>query len=198
MSATVVSTHRPLLIRLVPAALGLLLVAAIAAGASLVLADANLRADIERAVASPLGLLALFAFSALSSATLLLPVPGMALTVLAATVVDPLTVGILAGAGQATGELTGYLAGMSGNALVGQRLSGSRLAGWMRRYGTPTIFFLALVPNPLFDVAGMLAGSLRMPVLPYLTAAGAGKIIRNTVLAFATVHAGLLIGGVPS
>src|SRR5690606_10324236 len=96
----------------------------------------------------------------------------------------------------AVGELTGYAAGASGTAMTGERLTRSRLASWMRRFGMPTIFVLALVPNPVFDVAGVLAGALRMPLARYLAAAASGKILRNTLLAFATVQGGLLLAGV--
>jgi membrane protein YqaA with SNARE-associated domain len=176
----------------------MLLVVAIAMGSSLILADPGRRATVEALVGSPVGLITLFLFSALSSATLVLPVPGMALTVMAATVADPLLVGIFAGAGQAVGELTGYAAGASGTAMLGERLSRSRMADWMRRYGVATIFVLATVPNPVFDIAGVLAGGLRMPIVRYLAAAASGKILRNTLLAFATVHGRLLLAGSPS
>ncbi len=120
----------------------------------------------------------------MSSATLLLPVPGVALTVVAATVADPLTVGIVAGIGQTIGELTGYLAGMSGGALTGERLASSRMGRWMRRRGGPTLFVLGLIPNPAFDVAGILAGAMRLPVTTFLVATGSGKVLRNILVAW--------------
>jgi len=43
---------------------------------------------------------------------------------------------------------------------------------------------LGVIPNPLFDVAGIIAGALRMPVGVYLVAAGAGKIIKNIAVAY--------------
>jgi membrane protein DedA with SNARE-associated domain len=68
----------------------------------------------------------------------------------------------------------------------------------MRRYGVPTIFVLAVIPNPVFDAAGILAGTLRMPIVHYLGAAGAGKILRSTLIALATVHGGLVLPGLAS
>ncbi|MBW3631598.1 MAG: VTT domain-containing protein [Chloroflexi bacterium] len=198
MSATAIPAQAPTRTRIASAAGGMLIVIVIAVGSSLILADPGRRAAVEALVGSPIGLITLFVFSALSSATLVLPVPGMALTVMAAAVADPLLVGIFAGAGQAVGELTGYAAGTSGAALAGERLSRSRMADWMRRYGVATIFLLAIVPNPVFDIAGVLAGALRMPLVRYLAAAASGKILRNTLLAFATVHGGLLLAGLPS
>ncbi|MDQ3600532.1 MAG: hypothetical protein M3408_04645, partial [Actinomycetota bacterium] len=73
---------------------------------SWIAADPVRVAEVRRLIGTPEGLLALFLINALSSATLILPLPGLALTPLAATVADPLLVGIIAGSGQTVGELT--------------------------------------------------------------------------------------------
>lgn len=154
-------------------------------GTFVLLFDAERRAQVEELIASPIGLVVLFFLSLISNATLILPVPGLALTALAATVANPLAVGIAAGTGQALGEMTGYLAGYSGQELIDNSPRYERLAIWMRRYGALTLFFLGLIPNPLFDVAGIIAGALRMPWWLFLFAAGAGKLIKNIALAYA-------------
>ncbi|HEY4690021.1 MAG TPA: VTT domain-containing protein [Anaerolineae bacterium] len=164
--------------------LTLLIIAGAFAGTLYVLGDPSRRTQVEHLIQSPSGLLALFVISAISNATLILPVPGLALTALAATVADPLVVGVVAGAGQTLGEMTGYLAGYSGQSLVEKNPRYARLVGWMRRFGPITIFVLALIPNPLFDVAGIIAGALRMPVWLYALSAGAGKIIKNVGVAY--------------
>jgi membrane protein YqaA with SNARE-associated domain len=174
--------------RLVKPVLGLVLVAAIAVAAVCTLGDADRRQALELMLQSPMGLVGLFALSVLSSATLLLPVPGVALTILAATVADPIVVGIVAGLGQTVGELTGYMAGASGGAILGNRIASSRMASWMRRRGALTLFLLGLIPNPAFDVAGMLAGALRLPVMTFVAAAGCGKVVRNVVIAWAAAR----------
>jgi uncharacterized membrane protein YdjX (TVP38/TMEM64 family) len=45
------------------------------------------------------------------------------------------------------------------------------------------IFLLALVPNPAFDVGGMIAGALKMPVWQFVLAAWAGKGLRLVIFA---------------
>ncbi len=150
-----------------------------------ILFDEQRRAQVEALLASPIGLVVLFFLALLSNATLILPVPGLALTILAATVANPLAVGIVAGSGQALGEMTGYLAGYSGQELVDNVPRYGRMVDWMRRYGALTIFVLALIPNPIFDLAGVVAGALRMPWWLYLLSAGAGKIIKNVAIAYA-------------
>jgi membrane protein YqaA with SNARE-associated domain len=191
-TAAVHETPRPSS-ALLRAGTGMAAVILIAGAAMVLLADEGRRRDMELILQSPIGLIGLFVFSALSSATLLLPVPGIALTVIAAPLAPPLLVGVIAGLGQTIGELTGYFAGASGGTLVGQRLTASWMARWMRRRGMLALFFLALVPNPVFDVAGMIAGMARMPLAQYLLAAGAGKVMRNTLLAWTLVSAGALL-----
>ena len=180
----------------IPAALALVAAAGLAVASALVLGDPPGRGELERALESPYGLAGLFALSALTTAALIFPVPGMTLTIVAATIAPPVVIGLVAGAGQATGELTGYLAGRGGGELVKARLSSSRLARWMSRYGAPSVFVLALIPNPAFDVAGVLAGALRMSVLAFLLAAAAGKVLRNVVIALLVSHGhDLLVSG---
>lgn len=154
------------------------------AGTILLLGDETRRRQLETLIRSPSGLLILFTISALSNATLILPVPGLALTALAASVASPLLVGVVAGAGQTVGELTGYLAGYSGQELVHHNPRYERLVHWMRRFGAIVIFVLAITPNPLFDVAGIIAGALRMPLWKYLAAAGLGKVLKNVAVAY--------------
>jgi uncharacterized membrane protein YdjX (TVP38/TMEM64 family) len=142
---------------------------------------------LDRIGRSPWALPALFAVSVISSATLFLPVPGLAITTLVGSLLNPVTVGIVAGIGQTLGEMTGYLAGYSGQGLVNRSKTYDRVEGWMKRnefMGELVVFVLALIPNPLFDAAGMAAGALRFPLWKYLTAAGLGKVIKNIVFAY--------------
>lgn len=148
---------------------------------------------VEGLVRSPIGLIVLFGLAALSTATLILPAPGLALTAIAATAGDPLVVGVVAGLGQAVGELTGYAAGWSGRSFLPNNQAVIRLSGWLRRRGMLVIFVLALVPNPVFDVAGIAAGVLRMPVLRYLAAAASGKVIKNVIVAGGAATLGELL-----
>ncbi len=176
---------------------GILVVMAFAVGTWMA-ADPVRVAEVRRLIGTPEGLLALLLINVLSSATLILPLPGLALTPLAATVADPLLVGIIAGSGQTVGELTGYLAGYSGRKALGMDARTQRMTNWMRRWGAALLFVLALIPNPFFDVAGIIAGATRMPLRLYLLAAGAGKILKNVALAYGvTLGLGWLLGSSP-
>jgi len=64
----------------------------------------------------------------------------------------------------------------------------------MRKYGPLTVFLLALVPNPVFDIAGLTAGILKMPVLKYLFWCLLGKIGKMLIFAYA---GGWLLAKIP-
>jgi uncharacterized membrane protein YdjX (TVP38/TMEM64 family) len=126
-----------------------------------------------------------FLVTLLSSATVALPVPGLALVFAAGASFNPLLVGLAAGIGAGIGEITGYLVGYGGRGAVENRPNYGRIRRWMERYGAWVIFAMALVPNPVFDVAGITAGVMRIPVWIFLLAASAGNVVKATVVALA-------------
>lgn len=127
----------------------------------------------------------IFLFSILANATILVPVPGVVFTSAMGAIFNPLLVSLAAGAGAALGELSGYLAGFSGQAVVENSERYERVVGWMRKYGDITILVLAFIPNPLFDLAGVVAGILRMPVWKFLIFCVIGKILKMMIFAYA-------------
>jgi len=131
------------------------------------------------------GYAAVFLVGLVSNATLILPVPGLAVSSVLGSVFNPWIVGLVGGLGQALGELTGYMAGYSGQTWVDDHPRYQQLVAWMQQYGIFTVFLLALLPNPLFDVAGMIAGVLRLPIWQFLLSAAAGKVIKNIAFAVA-------------
>jgi membrane protein YqaA with SNARE-associated domain len=127
---------------------------------------------------------AVFLVSLVTNAAFLLPAPGIALVFAAGGVLDPVAVGIIAGLGAALGELTGYLVGLSGQTVFEDRPLYWRIEKWMRKSGTLAIFILAAIPNPIFDVGGLIAGVLRMPVWRFILGAWLGKSLRFVMLAY--------------
>jgi membrane protein YqaA with SNARE-associated domain len=117
-----------------------------------------------------LGYLGVFLISVLGNATVILPVPSLAITFGSGTFLTPLLVGLVAGVGEPLGELTGYMAGYGGSAIIEDRKRFDQLKDWMERRGFLTLFVLAAIPNPLFDLAGITAGMLHFPVTKFLLA----------------------------
>lgn len=126
----------------------------------------------------------IFIFSLLSNATILIPLPGVLFTSAMRAVFNPFWVAIAAGTGAAFGELSGYMAGFSGQALVENSQRYQKVLGWMKKYGDITILALAFIPNPLFDLAGVIAGVLKMPVWKFLLFCILGKILKMLLFAY--------------
>jgi uncharacterized membrane protein YdjX (TVP38/TMEM64 family) len=143
----------------------------------------SIRNEIERFQAA--GYPGIFLLSILANATVFLPAPGIALTFTFGSIFNPLGVAVAAGAGAALGELTGYLAGFSGQGIVDDVKMYARLEGWTERFGGWAILILAFIPNPFFDLAGAAAGALGMSVLRFLFWAFLGKTLKMVLFAYA-------------
>jgi membrane protein DedA with SNARE-associated domain len=140
--------------------------------------------DSFRHLAS-LGYIGIFLLSILANATIILPAPGVAFVFGMGAVFNPFFVALAAGAGAAIGELSGYLAGYSGQTIIQRTRYEQQLEGWMRRYGGRTIMIFAFIPNPLFDIAGMVAGMLKMPIWKFLLFCWIGKTLKMLLFAYA-------------
>lgn len=130
------------------------------------------------------GYLGVFLISLLGNATVILPVPSLAVVFAGGGVLNPILVGLVAGVGEPLGELTGYLAGYGGSVVVRERGLYERVNGYMQRRGFLTLFVLSAIPNPLFDIAGITAGMLKYPVGKFLIACWLGKTLKALVIAF--------------
>ena len=126
----------------------------------------------------------IFLIALLSNATVLLPAPGIAIVFTMGAVFNPLAVGIVAGAGGALGEMSGYLAGFSGQAVIERADIYQQLVNWMQRNGNLTILILAALPNPFFDLTGIAAGALKMPIPRFLLWAWVGISLKMLLFAY--------------
>ena len=131
------------------------------------------------------GYLSSFLISLIGSATVILPAPGLALILALGAHLNPLLLGVVAGIGSGLGELSGYLAGKAGRNLINREgRFNTFLHNMTTRFTSPALFILAILPLPIFDFAGILAGALRMPVLRFLAVVISGKIIKHALAAY--------------
>jgi uncharacterized membrane protein YdjX (TVP38/TMEM64 family) len=131
------------------------------------------------------GYFGVFISTLAGSATIILPVPSLAIVYVAGSVWNPILVGLAAGLGDAVGEATGYLTGYAGQGLVENQGLYRRFENWMLRNGFLTILILSAVPNPFFDLAGIAAGASRFPGRWFFLAAWLGKSVKDLVFAIA-------------
>ena len=130
------------------------------------------------------GYIGVFIISMLTSSSIVVPVPGWILIATMGAILNPILVGIISGIGGTLGEITGYLFGYGGRLAIEHVGIYSRMVGWMRRWGSLTIFVLALIPNPLFDIAGAIAGLLRFPLWKFFLVGAAGRIPKHILFAY--------------
>ena len=137
-----------------------------------------------------------FIATALSSATILIPAPGIAFTLTAAAVWDPTFVAIAAGTGDALGEMTAYWIGYVGERIVDydHLPAYGKASSWTDRYGVWAIFGIALVPIVPYDLIGMAAGALKIKWWKFFLGTWAGKLPRAFLAAYLGYQIPFLLG----
>jgi uncharacterized membrane protein YdjX (TVP38/TMEM64 family) len=131
-----------------------------------------------------LGYFGVFIINLIGSATIILPVPALVTTIAAGAFLNPLLAGIFSAAGSTIGELTGYYTGVGGGELVKKDKNVKKVEKWMDKYGLWVVFVLAVIPNPIFDLAGIVSGASGIPLRKYLIAVFSGKLIKFIILAY--------------
>jgi uncharacterized membrane protein YdjX (TVP38/TMEM64 family) len=130
----------------------------------------------------------IFLVMLMANATVIIPAPGVAVVFAMGSIFNPLGVAIAAGTGGAIGELTGYLAGFSGQAIVENTQTYNRISPWVQKYGAWAILVLAAIPNPFFDLAGIAAGVAKIPVWKFLLFCWIGQLIKMAMFAYAGAY----------
>ncbi len=127
-----------------------------------------------------------FVVSLLSSATIFIPAPGIAVVLAAATQWDPFWVAMAAGTGDALGEVTAYWVGYVGEKIIidEHMAAYQKMVGWTQRYGAWAVFSIALVPVLPFDLVGLVSGGLKVPLWKFIAATWCGKVPRVFVLVY--------------
>jgi membrane protein DedA with SNARE-associated domain len=126
----------------------------------------------------------IFLIALLANATVFVPAPGVAVVFAMGGIFHPLAVALAAGTGGALGELSGFLAGFSGQAVIERTHLYARIGPWVDKYGGWAILVFAAIPNPFFDLAGIAAGVSRMPVVRFLFFCWIGQLIKMSIFAF--------------
>lgn len=160
--------------------ISLLIIIAVMVFSSAIFFTGGLLGDVEA-----YGYLGVFLISVFASAVLIVPIPALAVVFVMGAILNPLLVGLMVGLAEPIGELTAYMAGYSGRVAMENRGFYARLVKWMKRRGSLVLFFFSAIPNPLFDLAGAAAGSLRYPLWKFLLVLFLGKTVKGMLIAFA-------------
>ncbi len=141
------------------------------------------------------GYLGAFIISILGGATIIIPVPMLAVVFALGGAMEQswqvALVGVSAALGELIGALTIYMTGHGAGRVIIESRHGKiqrayeRLLSLMERRGPLTLFIVASVVNPFFYPAALAAGALRFGLKKYIFIVLTGKIIKCMTVVYA-------------
>jgi len=138
------------------------------------------------------GYVGAFGISILGGATIVIPVPMLAVVFALGKVMEHTwLVGISAALGELVGALTIYMTGHGAGRAISSSKHGriqsayERMLRLMERRGPLTLFIVASVVNPFFYPAALAAGALRFGLKKYILIVLAGKLIKCMTVVYA-------------
>jgi membrane protein YqaA with SNARE-associated domain len=144
-------------------------------------------ADWMRTFAVQYGYLGVFLISLVGAMSIFVPIPYTIVIFILGGLpgFDPLFIAVAAGIGSAIGEFSGYLLGIGGRKVIGDRYKKKMdfITKLFKKYGPIAIFVFALTPLPddlLFIPLGVMRYSLLRAFIPALL----GKFFSNLIIAY--------------
>lgn len=133
------------------------------------------------------GLLGLFVINFVSSAGFFVSGPAFLTIITGGNLYPPILVAVVAAFGACLGDMIGFLFGHSGRKLLKKQLDKHLIIRFLEkhfhRHGALITFILAVIPNPLFDAIGVLAGVVNYPPVRFFAIMFVGRFIRYWALA---------------
>jgi uncharacterized membrane protein YdjX (TVP38/TMEM64 family) len=141
------------------------------------------------------GYLGAFFISILGGATIIVPVPMLAIVAfLGAVMPMPWLVAIAAALGELVGAITIYYTGRSAGHALSQSKTGwiqktyDKVMSFVKKRAAITLFIVTSITNPFFYPAAFAAGAMRFKLRNYILVVLVGKMIKS----FTIVYAGYL------
>ncbi len=140
--------------------------------------------------------LGMFFISIIGGATVIIPVPSLALQFTMGAVLHPAIIGAVAGLGTGIGGTLIYLFGRSGRKLFSYTEFSinkydntiarwlSRITGWAQRRGSLTVFLMSAVLNPVFFPMALAIGASRFRLWRFFTMCWAGNTVKSMIIAY--------------
>lgn len=144
---------------------------------------------------SKYGYIGVFIISFLAGVTLLVPVPSVFIVFTLGAVLNPVLVGLIAGAGEAAGSMGVYLTGLS-SARAFHALDHTVMAKfreWIKSRGALSVFAMSAIFNPLFYPFTAIAGMMHFGWWRFFILCMAGKSLKNMLVAGAGYYGFKLI-----
>src|SRR3990167_7066399 len=136
---------------------------------------------------SSYGLVGIFFINLVSSASIFLPAPGILSVVVGAQIYDPMSVAIVSSVGATLGETVSFMLGHSSKHIFKHKKKSilfflSKFT--FKKWGVLIIFLTSLIPNPLIDGVGILAGVSSYSLKKFMFLVFLGKLLRNIVIVY--------------
>lgn len=143
-----------------------------------------------------LGYTGLFFVCILGGATVIIPVPSIAVQFAMGAILNPLIVGIVSGIGSGVGGTLIFLFGRGGRKLFANvdfsyldsdkavvRWTG-RIMHWARNRGSMAVFLMSAIFNPVFFPMAMAIGTSKYKLWKFFVACCAGNILKSLFVAY--------------
>jgi len=138
------------------------------------------------------GYLGAFFISVLGGATVIVPVPMLAIVfALGAVMPMPWLVAILAALGELLGAMTIYFTGRSAGHALSQSKTGwiqktyDKVLSFVKKRAAVTLFIVTSIVNPFFYPAAFAAGAMKFGIRKYILVVLAGKLINSFTIVYA-------------
>jgi membrane protein YqaA with SNARE-associated domain len=132
------------------------------------------------------GYLGIFTVSFISSIAIFSPA-APAVCAVAGSTYNIFLVGVVASLGSVIADVITFNIGAAGGVSLKKTESRwfAKVLQYVKKYGFLTVFLVGAIPNPFFDVVGLVAGMSHFNFYLFMLAAFLGKWIKYTIFAFA-------------
>lgn len=126
-----------------------------------------------------------FIISFLAGVTVLVPVPSVFVVFTLGAMLNPILVGLIAGAGETIGSMVVYMTGLSSARAFHALDHGvmEKFRTWIKTRGAFSVFVMSSVFNPLFYPFTAIAGMMHFGWWRFLILCLAGKSLKNILVA---------------
>lgn len=134
-----------------------------------------------------LGLIGLFIINFVSNASFFVSAPAFLTVVAGGNLYPPVLVALVSSLGATAGDSIGFAFGFAGHKLTYHKLEKKKwfrvLEKHFKKHGDLLLFVFALIPNPVFDAIGLIAGIFAYPFFRFFLIVWVGRFIRYFILA---------------
>lgn len=132
---------------------------------------------------APVSYLGVLLVCFIANASVLLPAPSILVVVQYSMILNPVLTALCGAVGATLGEMTGYLAGAHGGNLLASKIR-KKVLSVMPKHPYLVVFCFSLIPLPVFDIVGLIAGAMKLNQPKFFASCLLGKLIKMASFAW--------------